>query len=302
MGVATCQFTQEQAMFKKASFLLLLPFLALIGQGQGKPGLFDIFSSSECKPITDDSCAIVYDDEDCEEGDWEPLRIPGNGLSQSFSTLTLNPLKALKNLINYKDDIESLVVRKGCVLEAFKDSDCTGDRAVFRAENDRDLIVDELEDSKYDDFDEAIECVKCSCPNQLQGQFNRNIPPRPATCQDIPSPYGAIAWDDGDCVLDDWSSPVALRPGEERQWNLLSNPSEYAEYANTIESLCVRRGCNLTVYDDGDFSDDPFSFVARDYDLCVTLDSPPSFYSVRQRAQIKGLDDSIRSMTLKCNN
>ena len=82
----------------------------------------------------------------------------------------------------------------------------------------------------------------------------------------------------------------------------MSNPSEYAEYANTIELLCVQRGCNLTVYDDGDFSDDPFSFVARDYDLCVTLDSPPSFYSVRQRAQIKGLDDSIRSMTLKCNN
>ena len=55
-------------MFKKASFSLLLPFLAFIGQGQGKPGLFDIFFSSECKPITDDSCAIVYDDEDCEEG------------------------------------------------------------------------------------------------------------------------------------------------------------------------------------------------------------------------------------------
>ena len=84
--------------------------------------------------------------------------------------------------------------------------------------------------------------------------------------------------------------------------NLLSNPSEYAEYANTIESLCVRRGCNLTVYDDGDFSDDPFSFVAKDFDLCVTLDSPPSFYSASERAQIKGLDDSIRSMTLKCNN
>ena len=84
--------------------------------------------------------------------------------------------------------------------------------------------------------------------------------------------------------------------------NLLSNPSEYAEYANTIESLCVRRGCNLTVYDDGDFSDDPFSFVAKDFDLCVTLDSPPSFYSASERSIIKGLDDSIRSMTLKCNN
>ena len=76
---------------------------------------------------------------------------------------------------------------------------------------------------------------------------------------------------------------------------------EYAVYANTIESVYVKRGCSLTVYDDGDFSDDPFTFEARDYDIAVTLDSPPSTYSNSQRAQIKGLDDSIRSMKLRCN-
>ena len=68
--------------------------------------------------------------------------------------------------------------------------------------------------------DETIECVKCSCPRQQD--FSKNnfgpAPPRPATCQDIPLPYGAIMWDDGDCILDDWDTPVALRPGEERQW------------------------------------------------------------------------------------
>jgi len=288
-------------MFKFTIFFIL----AFLGLCQAKPGLFDLFSGSECKPIADaDTCAIVYDDEDCEEGDWDPLRLPGNGLAQSFSTLTLNPFKALKNLINYKDDIESLVVRKGCVLEVFQESDCTGAKYTFRAESDEDLIVEELDESDAEDFDETIECVRCTCPSQ-QDFSKTNFapgPPRPATCQDIPLPYGAITWDDGDCILDDWDTPVALRPGEERQWNLLSNPSEYAEYANTIESLCVRRGCNLTVYDDGDFSDDPFSFVAKDFDLCVTLDSPPSFYSASERSIIKGLDDSIRSMTLKCNN
>ena len=77
--------------------------------------------------------------------------------------MTLNPLKALKNLINYKDDIESLVVRKGCVLEAFKESDCTGDRAVFRADNDRDYIVEELEDSKYDDFGQYFKITYKIC-------------------------------------------------------------------------------------------------------------------------------------------
>ena len=43
--------------------------LAFLGLCQAKPGLFDLFSDSECKPIVDaDTCAIVYDDEDCEEG------------------------------------------------------------------------------------------------------------------------------------------------------------------------------------------------------------------------------------------
>ena len=109
-----------------------------------------------------------------------------------------------------------------------------------------------------------------------------------------------MAWDDSDCELDDWDEALALRPGESKQWNLLANPKEYSKYANEIESLCVRQGCNLTVFDDGDFSNDPFSFVAQDDDICVTLDSPPPSYSLTVRAQIKGLDDSIRSMILKC--
>ena len=69
-------------------------------------------------------------------------------------------------------------------------------------------------------LDETIECVRCTCLRQQD--FSKNNfapgPPRPATCQDIPLPYGAITWDDGDCILDDWDTPVALRPGEERQW------------------------------------------------------------------------------------
>ena len=52
-------------MFKFTVFFILA-FLSLC---QAKPGLFDLFSDSECKPISDaDTCAIVYDDEDCEEG------------------------------------------------------------------------------------------------------------------------------------------------------------------------------------------------------------------------------------------
>ena len=65
-------------------------------------------------------------------GDWDPLRLKSSSSPVSFSTLTLNPLKALKNA-RYKDDIESLVVRKGCRLDAFRELDCTGAKATFDA-------------------------------------------------------------------------------------------------------------------------------------------------------------------------
>ena len=85
-------------------------------------------------------------------GDWDPLRLKSSSSPVSFSTLTLNPLKAFKNA-KYKDDIESLVVRQGCKLEAWRKSDCTGAKALFDArELTQDLIIEELEDSDYDDF------------------------------------------------------------------------------------------------------------------------------------------------------
>merc|ERR1711935_222815 len=121
------------------------------------------FKGDECEKIEDNSCAIVYDDEDCGEGDWDPLRLKSSSTPVSFSTLTLNPLKAFKNA-KYKDDIESLVVRQGCKLEAWRKSDCTGAKATFDArDKTQDLIIEELEDSDYDDFDEAIECMICRC-------------------------------------------------------------------------------------------------------------------------------------------
>jgi hypothetical protein len=120
---------------------------------EAAPGLFDIFKSAKCDPIpaNTNTCAIVYDDQDCAKGDWTPVKI-SPGQSISFSILTRNPLKALKNLFNYKNDIESLVVRKGCTLEVFKDSDYSGGKYTFVAPPNADLIWRELEDSVADDF------------------------------------------------------------------------------------------------------------------------------------------------------
>ena len=73
-------------------------------------------------PNVSSSLPIVYDDEDCGQGDlawisssltWEPLKI-GIGESKSFSVL-----KDLSHLYKYKNDIESFVVRKGCTLKVW---------------------------------------------------------------------------------------------------------------------------------------------------------------------------------------
>ena len=59
-------------MLKSTSFsVFVLAFVALLaGQGQAKPkpGLLDFLKGDECEEIDDNSCAIVYDDEDCGEG------------------------------------------------------------------------------------------------------------------------------------------------------------------------------------------------------------------------------------------
>lgn len=158
-------------MFKFFALFFVSTFVFI----EAKPGLLDTLQdglktgvsslfSPDCKPIKDDSCAIVYDDEDCEEGDWEPLSIKADGQPVSFSTnpLKVNPVQLLKNR-KYKDDIESLVVRKGCTLTAYKESDCTGAQFNFKASKDEDLVYEELEDSDADEFDEKIECLKCTC-------------------------------------------------------------------------------------------------------------------------------------------
>ena len=65
-------------MLKSTSFsVFVLAFVALLaGQGQAKPkpGLLDFLKGDECEEIDDNSCAIVYDDEDCGEGNFLKLR------------------------------------------------------------------------------------------------------------------------------------------------------------------------------------------------------------------------------------
>ena len=49
----------------------------------------------------------------------------------------------------------------------------------------------------------------------------------PATCQNIAAQFpnhGAIVFDDSECKVEDWDTPLALQNNEDKAWNLLSNP------------------------------------------------------------------------------
>jgi hypothetical protein len=108
--------------------------------------------TDSCDPIPSGSsaCVIVYDDDGCDDGDWDPIEVQ-NGVPVSFSTKSLNPLKIILQS-SRKDDIESLVVKKGCTLEVFKNSDCSGDKYTFVAPQNQDLLVDDLDNSPAKSF------------------------------------------------------------------------------------------------------------------------------------------------------
>ena len=121
-------------------YVLVLLGLLAIQQSKAKPGLLDFLTDS-CTSIKDDACAIVYDNEDCGEGGWKPLKLNGDGTTKKFSLLG-----------EYNNDIEALVVRKGCSLQVYDKRDCFGESHTFEAQKNRDLIIRELEDGPFDDF------------------------------------------------------------------------------------------------------------------------------------------------------
>ena len=174
-----------------------------------------------------------------------------DGESRSFSIL-----KGITNLFNYKNDIESIVVKKGCALKVYKDSDFSDGEYTFTAPANRDLFIKDLEDDDNTEYlNEDIESLRCSCKykvtceiltslykilfnlgsnNFLNSNANARLPnnvnrgpPLPATCQNIAAQFpnhGAIVFDDSECKIEDWDTPLALQNNEDKAWNLLSNP------------------------------------------------------------------------------
>ena len=140
--------------------------------------------------------------------------------------------------------------------------------------------------------------VICYCTAQIwtPPPFYRTLV-KPSSCPDtFPPGVDAMLWDEDDCALKDWRSPITMASGESKSWGYFST------YADNTESLCVRSGCTLAAFDDGRFSDDQFNFVApENSNLCLTLDKPPKvIYGWLSRWHIRGLDNDIRSVYLQC--
>merc|ERR1711935_107931 len=162
----------DSIMYKSTSFLFCLLVL-WVGQCQAKPGLFDTIkdvAKSAVKKLTPDDCddvkkeiswkprecAMVFDEDDCS-GDDDGLKIETG--STTFSTLGFLKNTDHKASSDYKDDIEGIIVRRGCTLTVYKESDCKGGHEDYKGGASEDGVFDDLDD----EFDEKIECVKCSC-------------------------------------------------------------------------------------------------------------------------------------------
>ena len=55
-------------------------------------------------------------------------------------------------MFKYKNDIESFVLRQGCSLRVYKNSDFTDSEYVFSAPPHRDLIIRDLEDNPATEY------------------------------------------------------------------------------------------------------------------------------------------------------
>merc|ERR1711997_1290303 len=155
----------DSIMYKSTFFLFCLLVL-WVGQCQAKPGLLDL-AKSAVKSLTDDcedkevkwernECAMVFDDDDCQK---DGLKIKEGETPFSRLGFISKGTADFAASSDYKDDIEGIIVRAGCELTVYKESDCKGGHEDYEGGSFGDKAFDDLDD----EFDEKIECVKCRC-------------------------------------------------------------------------------------------------------------------------------------------
>merc|ERR1712062_712382 len=101
------------------------------------------------KGLPNDVCAILFDDNNCDKYSYNVLETYG---------------KPEKVPWERRNQLQSLIVNKGCILQVFKDENCQEDSYIFPApDKDKYLYIKEIDETNASDFEKENECVKCSC-------------------------------------------------------------------------------------------------------------------------------------------
>ena len=120
----------------------------------------DIEDKKRCLDVFEkypDSQCILFDDEHCDDEDWVHTLLNGTRLSFGFHS---NFFKFHQK----SDDGESVSVRQGCTLKAYKKWNWSGEKYDFVAYgSDLHVTLDEVEGSLLDSFDDAINSMVCTC-------------------------------------------------------------------------------------------------------------------------------------------
>jgi len=71
-----------------------------------------------------------------------------------------------------------------------------------------------------------------------------------------------MLYDEEDCRVEDWDEPLALECGEKKSFTRASLTGLFNPYKNEAESVSVKAGAKLAVYDDSNYEDDEHIFTA----------------------------------------
>jgi len=113
---------------------------------------YNPFPRPSTPQVPSSACAVAYDSGDCGGG-WVLPIAEGEQRFKFFSSF-----------YTYRNDIDTVGVRAGCILTAFEDSSFNGDQVTVRAgSTDRWVVL--AETPGYEHMSEQIESVKCRCVN-----------------------------------------------------------------------------------------------------------------------------------------
>merc|ERR1712126_320893 len=138
------QSVNYRGLNMKVPLTLFLVILVPSLEVHGRP-------STNCNPIPSHLCAVAYDSATCRPSGWILPLAEGRIQFRFWSSWW-----------KYRNDMDLIAVRNGCVFTGYSDSEYNGDIITVRAQGGDQWIVFRSS-SQYYHMDEDIESVECYC-------------------------------------------------------------------------------------------------------------------------------------------